>query len=271
MVASVVILVLFALFPVSILASPQMTPSFYLSTIPYIEIGSMVIITPSSTFFVYLLGAITLYFGIRLFQQKDNQTKKLWGFSLMLWGIGTLLAGTSYQALGYELKCEGLPYCLFTSWFELSYLFVTAVSITVMAYAVSINTLAGSKRTVYLKIVTVGLIIYSLSLLVGVIFEIYFFITYEYFLLFFLPYFLSFFIMNIKGYQKNKNILDRGLIIVWLLMLVVNILYFVYLFSGIGESLYEHQQIWFSANDVLHLGLIYWMYDIYRVIKRVSF
>jgi len=216
-----------------------------------------------------LLGIIILYFGIKLFNQKDHQTKTLWGLSLILWGIGTLLAGTSYQALGYELKCEGLPFCLFTSWFELSYLFVTAVSITVMAYAVSINTLVGSKRTLYLKIVTIGLIIYSLSLLIGVIFELYFLITYEYFLMFFLPYFLSFFIMNIKGYQMKRNRLDRSLIMVWLIMLLVNILYFIYLFSGLGESLYENQQIWFSANDVLYLGLIYWMYDIYRVIRRV--
>jgi hypothetical protein len=138
-----------------------------------------------------------------------------------------------------------------------------------MAYAVSINTLVGSKRALYLKIVTIGLIAYSLTLLIGVIFELYFLITYEYFLVFFLPYFLSFFIMNIKGCQMNKNNLDQGLITIWVLMLLVNVAYFAYLFSGLGESLYENNQIWFSANDVLHLGLIYWMYEIYRVIKRV--
>lgn len=269
LIGIVVILVLFAVFPVSILADPMVTPCYYLSNIPYLEIGNITIITPSSTIIVYLLGIITLLFGIKLAFKEENETKKLWGLTLILWGIGTLLAGTSYQGLGYELKCEDQVYCLFTSWFELSYLLVTAISITFMAYAVSIEALNETTRKLYLKVATIGLVLYSLSLLFGVIVEIKFLITYEYFLLFFLPYFISFFMMNLKGYKKSKNKLDRGLIIVWLSMLLINVIYFIYFFSGLPEYLYETYAFFFSANDILHLGLIGWMVYIFMVIRKV--
>ena len=157
---------------------------------------------------------------------------------------------------------------MFTSWFELSYLFVTAISITVMAYAVAEKTLKERSKDLYLKIVTIGLVIYSLTLVIGTIVEIRFLITYEYFLIFFMPYFVSFLMMNIKGYKHHKNDLDKGLIIVWLLMLVVNVVYFAYFFSGIPEGLYENYGVWFSANDVLHIGLIGWMGYIYWVICK---
>jgi hypothetical protein len=258
-------LVLFAIFPVSILADPHITPSNYLDTIPYIKVGSIILITPTSTIFVFLLGFITLYFGIKLYQKKDNHTKRLWGLSLILWGIGTILAGTSYQGLGYELKCRDQLFCLFTSWFELSYLFVTAISITVMAYAVS-NRLDHVKfRENYQKLSLYGLFIYSFTLLIGVIFEIYFLITYEYFIAFFLLYFVSFFIINLKEYKRLHSLIDRKLIVFWLMLLMINILYFAYFYSGIAEILYLNHQIWFSANDVLHIGLIGWMTYIYRV------
>ena len=264
----VIVLVVLAFFPVSLVALPEMTPQAYLETIPYIEIGRNIIITPSSTIIVYLLGLVTLYFGVMLYRQKLSRVKMLWGLTLILWGIGTLLSGTSYQGLGYELKCRGVSLCLFTSWFELSYLFVTAISITVMGYAVAEKTLKDRSKELYLKVVSVGLGVYSVSLVLGTILEIKLLITYEYFLIFFMPYFVSFLIMNIKGYKHHKNDLDKGLIIVWLLMLVVNVVYFIYFFSGIPEGLYENYGVWFSANDVLHIGLIGWMVYIYFVINK---
>jgi len=263
-----VVLVLFGLFPVSLVALPEITPQAYLDMIPYIEIGRTIIITPSSTIIVYLLGIITLVFGVMLYKKKSNKVKMLWGLTLILWGIGTLLAGTSYQGLGFELKCRGVHLCLFTSWFELSYLFVTAFSITVMAYAVAEKALKGRTKDIYLKVVSIGLIVYSVSLVLGAIAEIRFLITYEYFLMFFMPYFISFLMMNIKGYKHERNEFDKGLIIVWVLMLVVNVLYFAYFFSGIPEELFENYGVWLSANDVLHIGLIGWMVYIYKVVNK---
>ncbi len=212
------------------------------------------------------MGAVTIFFGIRLSKLEDTY-KKYWGISLILWGIGTVLAGTSYQGLGYMLKCVNQELCLFTSWFELSYLYMTALSITFMGYAVAKKSILEDKLNLYIKIIVIGFIIYVITLVTGVIFEIHLLITYEWFLVFFLPYFVSFMVINIKSNNRTRNDTDKGLINVWLIMLLVNILYFVYFYSGLGEFLFENHSIWFSANDVLHVGLIPWMYYIYKVVK----
>ncbi|BCR35763.1 DUF6962 family protein [Mariniplasma anaerobium] len=264
---SIVVLLLLFLFPVSLLQTPNLTAFEYLELKPYITIGNIIIIVPSSTLIVYLLGIITIYIGIRLYK-LDASYKKYWGISLILWGVGTLLAGTSYQGLGYELKCSGQAFCLFTSWFELSYLYMTALSITMMAYAVAKKSLNEKYMDTYLMVINIGFIVYTISLVFGTIFEIKLWITYEWFLLFFLLYFVSFFVVNFKNNKRNPNTLDKKFVFVWTLMLIINVLYFIYFYSGIPESLYNNYQIWFSANDVLHIGLIYWMYYIYKTVKR---
>ncbi|AIO19445.1 hypothetical protein KQ51_01569 [Candidatus Izimaplasma bacterium HR1] len=264
---SIFIILLMIAFPVGILLSPSITPMELLSAKPYVEIGNLIIIVPSSTFIVYLLGAITIFFGIKLTKLEESY-KKYWGISLILWGIGTVLAGTSYQGLGYMLKCDNQELCLFTSWFELSYLYVTALSITLMGYAVAKKSICVDKLNLYTKIIFIGFIGYTISLVLGIVFEIQLLITYEWFLLFFLPYFISFMVINVKGNKRSKNETDKGLINVWLIMLLINILYFAYFYSGLGELLYDDYSIWFSANDVLHVGLIPWMYYIYIVVKK---
>ena len=132
-VVSVVILLLLGIFvPNGILQEPLVTPLEYLSGKPYIELGSIILIVPSSTFFVYALGIIIVLLGVSFLKQK-GEVSFWWGISMILWGLGALLAGTSYQGLGYELKCAGETYCTFTSWFELAYLYTTAISIAVLA------------------------------------------------------------------------------------------------------------------------------------------
>ncbi len=266
-IGSIIILLLMLIFPMSILGSPNISPFEYLQSKPYIEIGSIIILVPSSTVIVYLLGVITIFIGVKLSKLKEIH-QKYWGIALILWGIGTILAGTSYQGLGYELKCANQELCLFTSWFELSYLYVTALSITIMAYAVSIKSLDIKYLKIYNKITSIGFVVYSLSLLTGVIFEVKLLVTYEWFLVFFLIYFVSFMVINVSKNRSQQNRLDKGLMNVWISMLVINILYFVYYYSGIGEFLYNNYNMWFSANDVLHVGLIPWMYYIYRVVKQ---
>ncbi len=260
-------LVLMLVFPLDLLLIPKITPLEYLATKQYIELGSIVLLVPSSTVIVYLLGIITIVIGLKLVNFTETY-KKYWGVSLILWGIGTILAGTSYQGLGYELKCSNQDYCLYTSWFELSYLYITALSITIMAYAVSLKSMNKKFLSLYTKVTTIGFIIYSISLLSGVLFGIKLLVTYEWFLLFFLSYFVSFMVINFKGNKRVKNKLDKGLMNVWITMLLVNILYFGYFYSGLGETLFNEYNIWFSANDVLHVGLIPWMLYIYIVVKK---
>ncbi|MBN2268045.1 MAG: hypothetical protein JXC35_01345 [Acholeplasmataceae bacterium] len=265
-------LILFALFlPTTLLQEPKITPVEFLSGILYwtIYIGnrSLIIIYPSETLIVFFLGIEILLLGWSFLKKRDHEPSFWWGISMIFWGIGTLLAGTSYQGLGYELKCNGEPFCLFTSWFELSYLYFTALSISALAIAFAKSVLPKDKQSLLVKYGFVSSICYTLILITGTILEMRFLISYELFTIFFMPLFLIFFIYNIIYYKKHRDHLNRSLMITWLLFLVVNVSYYVYYFLGFTDWLYQNYHIWFSANDVLHVTLIIWMAFIWIKIK----
>lgn len=246
------VLIYLAIFmPTGILMDPLTTPAEYLTSKPYVVLGNLTIIVPSSTIIVYILSIVILYVGIRLI--KHN--RKTWGISLIFWSLSTFLAGTSYQGLGYELKCEPFEHCIFTSWFELAYLFFTAISITLLTIAFSKDFYHRNWLSMYAKI---ALGVYTLLLLIGSMFEVYLLLSYELFTAFFMPIFLVLFVININNYRKKHEEIDRKFIILWILFLGVNLSYYVYYLPGFTESLYSNTGIWFSANDVLHIGLIIW-------------
>lgn len=251
----VVLLLLYIFMPEGIVIEPVITASEYLASKPHVLLfNKWIVIVPTSTLFVYLLGIQILMLGY-LFTKKGMS---LWGISFLFWGIGTILAGTSYQGLGYELKCNGNAYCQFTSWFELSYLFVTAISISIMTLAFRTRFTTGKART-YLGWYAKGaLVLYTVILLLGSILEHEFLISYELFTVFFMPLFVVFFVVNIRNYKHTQNILDKKFIILWLLFLFVNVAYYAYYLPGLTQTLYTNTGIWFSANDVLHIGLIGW-------------
>ena len=261
----VVLLLLYFFMPSGIKVEPNIIPADYLASKPHITLfGDLTIIVPTSTLIVYLLGIYILYIGYRLFKLQ----KVTWGLSMIFWGLGTILAGTSYQGLGYELKCDGLEICQFTSWFELSYLFFTAISISLIAIAFSKDLFDKMWLSLYAKI---ALVLYTVLLLIGSIFEIYILVSYELFTIFFMPIFLVLFIINLKNYQKDKKEIDKSFIILWLFFLVVNVAYYAYYLAGFTESLYNKTNIWFSANDVLHVGLILWfIFFNYKLVEKIS-
>ena len=79
----------------------------------------LVISQPLSSFWGYIPSVSVFTFSIF----KMVKTRACGGgISLLLWGIGALLAGTSYQAFGYESKCAGKPACSWASWWEVVYL-----------------------------------------------------------------------------------------------------------------------------------------------------
>ncbi|MBI9109421.1 MAG: hypothetical protein JEZ04_21935 [Spirochaetales bacterium] len=267
-----VLLLLEIFFPSDILQEPLTKPLDFLSGKPFIDINlfgtDIILIVPSSTFFVYLLGIQTVILGISFLKTKNSTKHSWWSLSFIFWGIGALLAGTSYQGLGWELKCRGMEYCLFSSWFELSYLFFTALSMAAMTTAISKSVLSKAKERPLIIYGGIVLSVYMILLLTGTIASVRFLISYELFTLFFMPMFIVFFIISIIGYRKHKDKLNKTLIITWILFLVVNLSYYVYLFSGLTETLYQNFNIWFSANDVLHVTLIFWMLFIQLKLKK---
>lgn len=106
---------------------PLMIPDQFLSDMPYSTLSifgkDVILIQPSSTIVVYLLGLIMIAIGFYfLVTKKNQQSRYYWAIGLILWGISAIVAGTSYQAYGYELKYRGLEHCLFASNFELAYM-----------------------------------------------------------------------------------------------------------------------------------------------------
>lgn len=268
--SSIIVLVLILLYvfmPKDIFINPLITPENYLATKPYIELfNRWIIIVPSSSLIVFILGVQILILSLFLIKVKQ----KLWGVSLLFWGVGTILAGMSYQTFGYELKCSGQTYCLFTSWFELAYLFTTAISISLMTFAFA-HTFTKNKTNIYLiGYGKIALVVYTIILILGAVLNNQIMISYELFTIFYMPLFLIFFIINVLNYRKNKNKLDYVFIVLWLLFLLVNVSYYVYYFLGFTSSLYDNTGIWFSANDVLHVALILWfVYFQFKVKKEL--
>ncbi|MCP4761308.1 MAG: hypothetical protein GY870_05975 [archaeon] len=264
-----VIFVLIALFGWNnlgvILYDPLTTPETWCEIQPWIEFEffsrTITFIQPSSTVFVYLLGIIAIVFGFNIFRNKIKQkSHQWWGIALVFWGAGAIFAGTSYQAFGYELKCYGREYCLWTSWLEVIYLLLSVGSVNAMMIAQSYSCASGKKLKIKIMqfYAFINMLIYMIIIGIGSIIPVRFLISFELMLLFLAPSIIFFFYLNVKRYLKQKKRMDLVLIGVWISLGIVMVFYYLYLMLGFTEVLWEHG-FWFSENDVLHIGLILWM------------
>ena len=99
--------------------SPAISPELFLQQQHWLKMNlfgfQFIWSQPSSTVIVYLVGFFTMYVGYRFLKTHNHQQSLFWwGVGLLLTGLGALFAGTSYQALGYELKCNGRTTCTYT-------------------------------------------------------------------------------------------------------------------------------------------------------------
>ena len=256
-----------------LLMLPLTTPDQFLSGMPYTTLSilgkDVILIQPSSTILVYLLGLIMIAIGVYfLVTKKKQQSRYYWAFGLILWGISAIVAGTSYQAFGYELKCRGLEYCLFTSNFELVYMLLTAYCINYLVAATGYTSTEVSGRKRLMKFALIDSAIYSVYMFVGAVLPVKFLISYEGFMAFIGANFLIMFILNILHYKKHKDNLNRNLIYIWIGFLIVNIGYFVFLLGDIGANLSKNYGVWFNENDALHVLLILWSCLIFVLLRK---
>lgn len=255
-----------------LLLQPLTTPEMFLAGMPHTTLSlfqhEFILIQPSSTVFVYALGVIMILIGIYFVVSKRGQRSRLlWGIGLILWGISAIVAGTSYQAFGYELKCKSREYCLFTSNFEIVYMLLTAYCINFLVAATAYTSVGKSGRKWLLRFAIIDSIGYSIYMLVGVIIPIKFLVSYEGFMAFIGINFVLMFVLNIRHYRKEKDLLNRNLFLIWLGFLVVNLGYFAFLFGGVGTRLYQSFGIWFNENDVLHILLILWSGMVFLLLR----
>jgi hypothetical protein len=72
------------------------------------------------------------------------------------------------------------------------------------------------------------------------------------------PGIVVFLILNSRRYFKYKERKDLALLGTWVGLVITLGVYFLYLALGISQTLWK-QGAWFSENDVLQIGLIFWM------------
>ena len=243
--------------------SPPQTPETWLQIQPFAEfrLGSqnLILVQPSTTAFVYLLGILTIAIGVYFLRIRDGQRSRLWwGIALLLWGLGALLAGTSYEAFSYAIKCAGRAACLWTSWWEILYLITTIWSVDAMLLAVAYSSTTGKLRKALSIYAIANAIIYFIVVMIGVFVPVKFLISFEFLLAVGFPGILAFFFINGWRYSKYKQPLDKVLLVTWVWLGITIIAYFVYFMSGNAVALWA-QGLWFTENDVLHIGLIIWM------------
>jgi len=256
----------------SIPYQPLQTPETWLASQPFvtIKIGAedLILIQPSSTVLVYLLGIVAIGVGLYFWRVKDSHRSRVWwGIALLLWGLGALFAGTSYQAFSYEIKCAGQEVCAWTSWWEVIYLMLSVASVDAMVMAEAYSCAVGQWRKRMSLYALAHAALYSVIVLVGAFVSIKFLISFELLLLVAAPNILVLLALNGWRYYKLKDPMDLALLGTWLWLGITLGAYFVYLVLDISQALWT-QSVWFSENDVLHIGLILWMIYLGRVVAN---
>jgi len=247
----------------SIPYTPAQTPETWLQIQPFTEFQfasqNIIFVQPSTSIIVYFLGFLTIGVGLYFLKIRAGQLSRFWwGIALLLWGIGALLAGTSYESFSYAIKCAGRDFCLWTSWWEILYLLASVWSIDAMMLAVAYSSTTGKLRAALSVYSVINAVVYFIIVMIGVFIPVKFLISFELLLVVAAPSIIAFFIINGRRYFKFKLRLDLLCLGTWVWLGITIAAYFLFLISGIAESLWANG-FWFSANDVLHIGLIIWM------------
>ncbi|KAB2967584.1 MAG: hypothetical protein F9K18_04105 [Thermoanaerobaculia bacterium] len=242
---------------------PPQTPESWLASQPHVEVavGShrLVLVQPSTSAIVFALGLLTIGIGVRLLSRREGQRSRLaWGVALGLWGAGALLAGTSYEAFSYAIKCAGRATCAWTSWWEVGYLLLSGASVGAMVLGTAHACAAGRLRRALSAGAVAGVALYLAVVLTGAFVPVRFLVSFELLVLCAAPGFAALLVLSARRWRRGGDLLDRALLRAWLGLAAVFGAYCLYLGLGAGAALWA-KDIWFSGNDVLHVGLIAWM------------
>ena len=253
---------------------PERTPENWCEFQPCVTIKlaskDVILTQPSSAVLVYSLGVLVVGVGLSFLWLRGDQVSRLWwGISLLLWGIGALLAGTSYQAFGYQIKCAGREACAWTSWWEVIYLVLQQVSLDALLVAIAYSCTEGMLQTVLLACALLTAVGYVILAFVGGIVPIQSLITFELMVCVSTPLFLTMVLLSAWRYHTLGTAMDLALVGAWLLLLLTMTAYWLYDKLDITPKLWaKGKGIWFSQNDVLHIGLILWMIYIAAVVAE---
>ncbi len=249
-----------------ILYEPLRTPDNWHQTHPYLLVGDLTISEPSSS--LIMLALIMMYFwtAYLFLRNRNEQDSRLWwAVFLIMFGVGALLAGVSYQAFNYEIKCRGHEYCLWTSWWEVSYMICTVAgagaALLGAAHAI-FNRQTVRYWSVYVLLST---LFYTVMASIGLIIGNRFLISFEMMVIFVCIGFIAMTILALRQNRIKQESIIMKILKVGFFMLLVNLIYFIGLVSGYADVLWE-KGIWFNANDLLHTLLFIWVIYSYKVL-----
>jgi hypothetical protein len=247
----------------SIPYTPQETPESWLRVQPFVEFrlasGTITLVQPTTTAIVYLLGLVAISAGVWLFRFRTAQRSRLWwAIALVLWGVGALLAGTSYEAFSYHLKCAGRTVCAWTSWWEIWYLIAAAASVDAILVAHAYSSAAGRSRRLLIRYAVIHVAVYGIAVLVGAFVPIRGLISFETLLLACAPNVALAVIHTGWRYRAYRRPMDRVLLRAWSWLGLTVGAYYLYLASGFTGWLWL-RGVWWSENDVLHAGSLVWV------------
>ena len=145
----------------------------------------------------------------------------------------------------------------------------SAASVDALIVAGAYSSCLGKGRQALIKYACLNLALYVVIVFVGAFWLNAFLISFELLLIFTAPSILLLLILNGWRYYQFRANMDLVLVITWLWLGMVIAAYFLYWALDITQALWA-RGIWFSENDVLHLGLISWMvYIAISVSKRI--
>jgi hypothetical protein len=116
----------------------------------------------------------------------------------------------------------------------------------------------GRERRALSVCALAGAALYLAAVLTGAFVPVRFLLSFELLVLFSTPAFAALLVLNARRWRRAGGRLDLALLRAWLGLAAVFCAYALYLALGAGAALWA-QGLWFSENDVLHVGLIAWM------------
>jgi hypothetical protein len=102
-------------------------------------------------------------------------------------------------------------------------------------------------------------IVYTALVLYGAIEPVRFLVSFDFFELMCAPIVLSLLWIHGRASYLHRDSRESDRLLGWFIFSLVAALYYTYMILGIGPHLWQHG-IWYTDDDVLHTGLICWVY-----------
>lgn len=226
--------------------------------------------SPAGTLLVFSLAALWIAAGVHTWRIRCGQRSRAWfGVALILGGVGAALAGTSFQAFGYELKCAGRPACIFTKWYEVGYLISQAASVSAMVAAAAHACTTGAWRHATLAYAAASALVYTGLASVGALVPVAALISFDVFVAFFGPALLLVLAIGALRAWRQRDALGRSLVVATLWLVATFSAFYAYAAADLTRMLWDGGAgFYFTENDVLHTGMIAWLAYAGTVVAR---